>query len=194
MRTCLLTGHLGDALQTGDRQSHDDAQAGADHQQAVADEQAGHGQPLVPCADRRRGWSLSGHTGPGAQRPGCKHDRPGPRVLLPPASPPGSGVTEALPTSCTPRAGRESGRCARDSFPRPPRPALQRRTACADRLCDRSAVVGAAQSPEAHTRHTRAHTNARILVHTSMQMCAHTRAQAQMCVHTSTLMHACTHT
>lgn len=58
VRTCLLTGHFGDALQTGDGQGHDDAQAGADHQQAVADEQAGHRQPLVPCADRRRVWSL----------------------------------------------------------------------------------------------------------------------------------------
>lgn len=54
---CLLTGHFGDALQTRHGQGHHDAQAGAHHQQAVADEQAGHRQPLVPCTDRH---SVSG--------------------------------------------------------------------------------------------------------------------------------------
>lgn len=52
-RRCLLTCHFGDALQTRDRQGHHESQASADHQQAVADQQAGHRQPLVPCRDRQ---------------------------------------------------------------------------------------------------------------------------------------------
>lgn len=68
---CLLTSHLGDALQTWDGQGHHDAQAGADHQQAVADEQAGHRQALVPCTERGK-WGGLGHCaalGAGARCP-----------------------------------------------------------------------------------------------------------------------------
>ena len=51
-----LTGHLGDSLQARDRQGHHDAQAGAHHQQAMADEQAGHRQPLVPWTGGQESW------------------------------------------------------------------------------------------------------------------------------------------
>lgn len=49
-----LTGHFGDALQTRDGEGHHDAQAGAGHQQAVSNKQAGHRQPLVPCRQDRQ--------------------------------------------------------------------------------------------------------------------------------------------
>lgn len=69
---CLLTCHFGDALQTRDGQGHHEPQAGAHHQQAVADEQAGHGQPLVPCGD--------GEGRPGGQACCLSWDGPGPRA------------------------------------------------------------------------------------------------------------------
>lgn len=53
-----LTSHLGDSLQTWDRQGHHDTQAGAHHQQAVADEQAGHRQPLVPWTEGQESLCL----------------------------------------------------------------------------------------------------------------------------------------
>lgn len=53
-----LTGHLGDSLQTWDRQGHHDTQAGAHHQQAMADEQAGHRQSLVPWTEGQESLCL----------------------------------------------------------------------------------------------------------------------------------------
>lgn len=55
-----LTGHFGNPLQTWDWQGHEDSQAGADHQQSVADKQARHRQPLVPWAERHTSGFGSG--------------------------------------------------------------------------------------------------------------------------------------
>lgn len=53
---CPLTCHFGDTLKPRDWQGHYNAQAGTNHEQAVADEQAGHRQTLVPWVrERERG-------------------------------------------------------------------------------------------------------------------------------------------
>lgn len=49
----LLTSHFGDPLKARDGQGHHKAQAGAYHEQTVADEQAGHTQVLLPCREHR---------------------------------------------------------------------------------------------------------------------------------------------
>lgn len=77
-----LTSHLGDALQAGHRQGHHNAQAGANHQQAMADEQAGHTEPLVPWAERER-WPCTVPRWLGSDLPDCTA---GPAVTCDPAS------------------------------------------------------------------------------------------------------------
>lgn len=87
----LLTSHLGDALQTRDGQGHHEAQAGANHQQAVADEQAGHRQALGPWMERgkrRRSRQL--------RRAGGRH---------------------SVPRQETPPASSQSARCAKHALP-----------------------------------------------------------------------------
>lgn len=50
---CPLTCHFGDTLKPRDWQGHYNTQAGTNHEQAVADEQAGHRQTLVPWVTER---------------------------------------------------------------------------------------------------------------------------------------------
>lgn len=50
---CPLTCHFGDTLKPRDWQGHYNTQAGTNHEQAVADEQAGHRQTLVPWVRER---------------------------------------------------------------------------------------------------------------------------------------------
>lgn len=88
---CLLTSHLGDALQTRDGQGHHDAQAGANHQQAMADEQTGHRQALVPWTERGK-WRGS------RQLRGAGGRRSVPHLERPPASSPSARpATHGLP-------------------------------------------------------------------------------------------------
>lgn len=53
MELCPLTCHFGNTLKTRDWQGHNNAQAGTNHEQAMTDEQAGHGQTLVPWVRKR---------------------------------------------------------------------------------------------------------------------------------------------
>lgn len=91
VQRCLLTSHLGDALQTRDGQGHHEAQAGADHQQAVADKQAGHRQALGPWTER------------GMRRRSRQPCRAGGRC--------------SVPRRETPPASSQSARCAKHTLP-----------------------------------------------------------------------------